>query len=1004
MRIFKEIHLIFIITFLGVSAKEECDDTKYIVSKCYNYKNEDYQWLIEVPSNKASCSGKSLSEPLSVPCNFACAKGETFDKNTLGCKDCETGTFSLGGGHQYTFDELDGLRGIPTDISLKATSLVSSYETECKKNTVWHVKGNVLQGDVQHNCAISVLIRFKLQRAGAISITYNLPTSYVFATMSSQCDFGTDDKDNDGDDDDDDDNQSDPRKKVDYMLKPTGYGNWHEKTIKIDTAGEYELALYTFGINAFHFPFSIRSIVVEGSAFIQECITCPPGTYAGKSKSSTCTPCPKDTYTADEGSTKCLPCQNGYYADEGSSKCTKRPVCEAKHFQKVFTGCDKSNVATVEYQPIQPKICIGDAPSAETKQSPCGTCNPGMYKNKNANTCEFCPSKTYSNGTVAECVKCTNDLSLVPGLYYKIWNELPMFLKRSYISFDQTNAIDLDYHSQSWIPSIEYISSQAVPDVVSALSLTITKGFRQLEMSKATKEYGTLSFKFSLGCEKSCTLFLVAQDIDDDDADDWLVIHKWHMDKKSEHKDIIDYKYSITSPDSVIFNWLFTSDDQEQGTDEVRIYEILVTNTQVGGSDRCVTCLTTNQEETECKSCTPGNILSNNTCIACPKSTIATRLRSSDPTPTVCVPCPSNTISDDGISCYVPCQQAFNGNIQYDLKAISTIEFHGSKLFTQKGSGYFHVFNATICGNASVTCAKTPEPDEPKRRTNQGITDSKLCRMGSVPEQNSTLASVAYIDEFGEELLNISLSTSKYFPPLRSDYNLTDITLVYRANLSAPETCRQRITYLSLRCDHLYDDTKQNLSLKYKLQTPSDCSTGTCDGCTFQFLLRTPLACPTCDENTNGFRTFLGPCKFGRQEVRKVPYPYCSHKLNEKVEIRRCSMLSLEIEIIVILFIIISIILISLVIMCWRKNRKLEYRYMQLVENANPDDDAPVDNVCAQISDEESGDEIQFKKPSKAKKIMNVVRNAIRKNPNNDQSEFFNGDSFLLTNASKNDA
>ncbi|CAF4437601.1 unnamed protein product, partial [Adineta steineri] len=82
----------------------------------------------------------------------------------------------------------------------------------------------------------------------------------------------------------------------------------------------------------------------------------------------------------------------------------------------------------------------------------------------------------------------------------------------------------------------------------------------------------------------------------------------------------------------------------------------------------------------------------------------------------------------------------------------------------------------------------------------------------------------------------------------------------------------------------------------------------------------------------------------------------------------------------------------------------LEYRYMQLVENANPDDDAPVDNVCAQISDEESGDEIQFKKPSKAKKIMNVVRNAIRKNPNNDQSEFFNGDSFLLTNASKNDA
>jgi hypothetical protein len=37
-----------------------------------------------------------------------------------------------------------------------------------------------------------------------------------------------------------------------------------------------------------------------------------------------------------------------------------------------------------------------------------------------------------------------------------------------------------------------------------------------------------------------------------------------------------------------------------------------------------------------------------------------------------------------------------------------SIEFHASKLFTQKGSGYFHVFNASICGKTSVTCSKTP--------------------------------------------------------------------------------------------------------------------------------------------------------------------------------------------------------------------------------------------------------------------------------------------------------
>jgi len=78
---------------------------------------------------------------------------------------------------------------------------------------------------------------------------------------------------------------------------------------------------------------------------------------------------------------------------------------------------------------------------------------------------------------------------------------------------------------------------------------------------------------------------------------------------------------------------------------------------------------------------------------------------------------------------------------------------------------------------------------------------------------------------------------------------------------------------------------------------------------------------------------------------------------------------------------------------------------MQLIENNNPDDDTPVDNICAQLSDEDdSGEEIQFKTQSKAKRIMNVVRKAIGKNPKNERSDVFNGDSFLLSNTSTNEA
>jgi len=203
------------------------------------------------------------------------------------------------------------------------------------------------------------------------------------------------------------------------------------------------------------------------------------------------------------------------------------------------------------------------------------------------------------------------------------------------------------------------------------------------------------------------------------------------------------------------------------------------------------------------------------------------------------------------------------------------IDFHGSKLFTQKGSGYFHVFNASICGKTSVTCKKTLTDSEAKRPSSQMTIESKLCRMGSLPDTDKNQTSVAYIDDFGEQLSEISLTTLKHFPPLRSDYNLTDVTLVYRANTSGSQSfCSQHITYLSLRCDQLLEQDKINSTSNYILQTPNNCATGTCDGCSFYFLLRTPLACPTCDEKTNGYRNFVGPCKFGRQEVRKIPYPY----------------------------------------------------------------------------------------------------------------------------------
>jgi hypothetical protein len=92
----------------------------------------------------------------------------------------------------------------------------------------------------------------------------------------------------------------------------------------------------------------------------------------------------------------------------------------------------------------------------------------GMFKKQGGDKCEFCPANTYSDGTLTECLKCNNDLSVLPGLYYKNWNELPIYLNRSYLSFDDTKnrmfiifysfdknilfiLVKQYVHSQSWV-------------------------------------------------------------------------------------------------------------------------------------------------------------------------------------------------------------------------------------------------------------------------------------------------------------------------------------------------------------------------------------------------------------------------------------------------------------------------------------------------------------------------------------------------------------------------
>lgn len=59
------------------------------------------------------------------------------------------------------------------------------------------------------------------------------------------------------------------------------------------------------------------------------------------------------------------------------------------------------------------------------------------------------------------------------------------------------------------------------------------------------------------------------------------------------------FSYSVPHGDPIMVGWLFGSESDKKTLDEARIYEIRVTNTKVGGSDRCVACLNMENKETE---------------------------------------------------------------------------------------------------------------------------------------------------------------------------------------------------------------------------------------------------------------------------------------------------------------------------------------------------------------------------------------------------------------------
>jgi len=454
------------------------------------------------------------------------------------------------------------------------------------------------------------------------------------------------------------------------------------------------------------------------------------------------------------------------------------------------------------------------------------------------------------------------------------------------------------------------------------------------------------------------------------------------------------YSYAIKQTEPVTFSWAFQKQSWDESSadsqtyllknDVAKIHSIIVTNTLKGGARGCKKC-PTGASHAGCIPCPPGKYIDENTgqCVTCPGNTIAHNqdqagLKS-------CTPCGKGLTQKDHIRCMSDCHFTSPDGHHYDFSKIGGIQsVSGNPLFTTSGTQYYHHFNISLCGDGFafplVQCSDNISfAGHHEMNENQQVMDrvtSMICRTTLIPPKPGDTEGVLAAQPLalGDVLVNITSNASGDHDIITKalteigfpdEYADLDVHFRYMSELET-SACRQgRTTVITLRCDPQQKGTGQ-------LLLPPKCMDGTCDGCTFYFLWKTALACPKCSEQD--FTVIKGECKLGTQEIHYQSPNHCIG-LTAHTKKQACSVLPFWMMVAAGAVVGFGLLLLILVIYCWKKNKKLEYKYSKLMQGGNKDGELPEVETCAldDGEDEEQFDAVHFKE-SKRNRLMNKLR------------------------------
>uniref|UniRef100_UPI0037E7B555 endosome/lysosome-associated apoptosis and autophagy regulator 1 n=1 Tax=Semicossyphus pulcher TaxID=241346 RepID=UPI0037E7B555 len=870
------------------------------------------------------------------------------------CKNCSAGTYSLG--TSVAFDEWDSL---PLGFVTQGVNTNSgNAHTNCS-NSTWTPKGDYIASNTDE-CSATLSYAVSLKKPGSVSFEYFYPDNRVYFEFYIQ---------------------NDQCQSTDSSTRWMSISerDWSKYRFELNSGNNvlyWRTTTYSL-LDSTVKPVLLRNISISGVAYTSECFHCKPGTHSARAGSARCIPCPARTYS-HKGATVCYQCANDTYSEAGSGSCKPSPACKNSDFFYTHTPCDSKRKTQLMYKWIEPKICSETVKGAvklpaSGEKKTCPPCNPGFFVT-NSSTCEPCTNGFYSNGTV--CHMCPVGTEPEVGFEYKWWNTMPKNMKSSIYS-EQFSDSD---SSTAWEVAGEYVYTTPGDEDTDLLILTLdVPGYRLPQSAVQEGEMSELShitFVFETMCTADCKFsFMVGYN-------EWRsdLVEQW---KGSNMKQSYSYVIHRNSTNNFIWTFQRTEKDNTERTysaDVAKIYLIRITNVVGGVASQCRRCaLRSVNAHSTCVPCPPGYYMDNERgkCRSCPPNTY---IKADEAVgEAACIQCGPNTKSNKAHTaclsdCALDVQTKGGSLLHYDFSHLANVTgFHSSPQFTNRGLRYFHRFNFGLCGNEGRVPAMCVDNVTERGREVKGYVCQSTVFPSDIRSQ-SVVSSQPFL--IGDSLTGVTTDTSLsgisspnwLFPSASA---LPDVIFYYKSS-ETTQACKQgRSATIRLRCNPTV--TAHDL-----ITLPSNCSQGTCDGCTFHFLWESHNACPLCTKNN--YREIVSACIQGIQKTTYVwqqPLQCYGGESLPTQKVSACVTLDFWLKFGVSTGTIAAVLLVSISCYFWKKTRKLQYKYSKLMMNSGGKEcELPTADSCAIMEGEDAEEDDMIYLPKKT--FFNKIRSFSR--------------------------